>query len=130
MLHCSIWPGVLRRSDAAPVLVTWIGKTDMNAHATKDHFEFSLGNLSYIGPSYEEPQTERVNPASGSSKSWFGRLTSAIGEWRQRHAVLQEMQTMTDRELSDIGLSRADLGRVFDPAFATDYSRGRNYGAY
>jgi uncharacterized protein YjiS (DUF1127 family) len=40
------------------------------------------------------------------------------------------MQTMSDRELSDIGLSRGDLARVFDPAFAADYSRARNYIAY
>ena len=37
---------------------------------------------------------------------------------------------MSDRELSDIGLSRADLPRVFDPAFASDHARGRDYVAY
>lgn len=130
MLHCTMRPGALRRGDAAPVLVRWIGKTDMNAPVTQDHFEFSLGNLSYIGPSYEEPQTARVNAPSGTSKSWFGRIVSAFAEWRQRQAVLQEMQTMSDRELSDIGLSRSDLAHVFDPKFAADHARGRDYTAY
>ena len=102
----------------------------MNAPIAKDHFEFSLGNLSYIGPRYEEPQTARVNAPSGDTKSWFGRLVSAIAEWRQRHAVLQEMQTMSDRELSDIGLSRSDINRVFDRSFAQDHARGRDYIAY
>ena len=37
---------------------------------------------------------------------------------------------MTDRELSDIGLSRADLGRIFDPTFAANRARGRDYIAY
>ena len=38
---------------------------------------------------------------------------------------------MTDRELADIGLTRSDLARVFDPAFAADRARGRSdYIAY
>ncbi len=102
----------------------------MNAPVTRDQFQFSLGQLSYIGPSYEEPPTARVNAPGGSAKTWFGRIVSAFAEWRQRQAVLQEMQTMSDRELSDIGLSRADLARVFDPKFAADHSRGRDYIAY
>jgi Domain of unknown function (DUF1127) len=32
--------------------------------------------------------------------------------------VMQEMAMMTDRELSDIGLTRSDITRVFGPAFA------------
>ena len=102
----------------------------MNAPIAKDQFEFSLGNLSYIGPRYEEPQTDRVNSPSGDTKSWFGRLMSAVTEWRQRQSVLHEMETMSDRELSDIGLSRSDISRVFDRSFAQDHARGRDYIAY
>jgi uncharacterized protein YjiS (DUF1127 family) len=43
---------------------------------------------------------------------------------------MQEMAMMTDRELSDIGLSRSDLSRVFDPTFAADRARGGDYIAY
>ena len=43
---------------------------------------------------------------------------------------MQEMSLMTDRELSDIGLSRSDLARVFDPAFAAARDRGHEYIAY
>jgi uncharacterized protein YjiS (DUF1127 family) len=102
----------------------------MNAPVTQDQFEYSLGNQSYIGPSYEEPQVARVNAAGGAAKSWFGRFVTALAEWRQRQAVLQEMQTMSDRELSDIGLARSDLVRVFDAKFAADRARGRDYIAY
>jgi uncharacterized protein YjiS (DUF1127 family) len=102
----------------------------MNAPTAEDQFEFSLGNLSYIGPRYEESQTARVNSPSGETKSWLGRLVSAIAEWRQHQVVLQEMQTMSDRELSDIGLSRSDISRVFDRSFAKDHARGRDYIAY
>ena len=43
---------------------------------------------------------------------------------------MQELAMMTDRELSDIGLSRSDLSRVFDPGFAVEHARGRDYIAY
>jgi uncharacterized protein YjiS (DUF1127 family) len=105
----------------------------MNATVGKDQLtDFSLGNVSYIGPSYEEPQTRSrtVDATGGVRRGWLSRLMAAVGAWRQRQVVLQEMQTMSDRELADIGLSRADLVRVFDPAFTADYARGRDYIAY
>jgi uncharacterized protein YjiS (DUF1127 family) len=71
-----------------------------------------------------------VKPRPSGLGHWFAAIATAFSAWRQRQAVLQEMQLMTDRELSDIGLSRADLGRVFEPAFATDHARGRDYIAY
>jgi uncharacterized protein YjiS (DUF1127 family) len=102
----------------------------MNAPVARNHFEFSLGNVSYIGPAYEDPQTTEFKPSAHGAGGWLGKLVTAVAEWHQRQAVLREMQTMSDRELSDIGLSRADLARVFDPSFAADYSRNRNYIAY
>lgn len=43
---------------------------------------------------------------------------------------MQEMAMLSDRELADIGLSRVDLPRVFDPTFAAEHVRGRDYLAY
>ena len=102
----------------------------MNAPTAKDQFSFSLGNVSYIGPAYEDAQTPSVKPRPQRRGPMVRRFRGGIGAWRQRQAVLHEMQMMTDRELSDIGLSRADLARVFDPAFAADHARGRDYIAY
>jgi len=50
----------------------------------------------------------------------FGKLRAAvrwIAEMPKRRAVLDELNTLSDHELSDIGLSRGDLRQVFDPAF-------------
>lgn len=103
----------------------------MNATVGKDQLTaFSLGNASYIGPSYEEPQSRTASSPDGARRGWLSRFMAAVGAWRQRQVVLQEMQTMSDRELTDIGLSRSDLVRVFDPAFAADHARGRNYIAF
>ena len=98
----------------------------MTAPVTKDQLAFSLGQVSYIGPAYEDVQRPSVQQAAG----FFRHIFSAIAAWRQRQEVLREMQMMTDHELADIGLSRGDLSRVFDPTFAADHRRGSEYIAY
>ncbi len=95
----------------------------MTAPITKDQLAFSLGNLSYIDASYDEQPTAPLAAPKHSVFAW-------LRQWRQRRQVVAELALMSDRELSDIGLSRADLSRVFDPAFAADHARGRDYIAY
>lgn len=102
----------------------------MSAPITKDQFTFSLGNASYIDSSYEELPTAVVKQPEGGIGKWMASFVAAFADWRRRQRVLQEMELMTDRELADIGLSRSDLPRVFDPAFAAEHVRGRNYIAY
>lgn len=102
----------------------------MNAPVTKDQLAFSLGHRSYIGPAYEGVQRASVNQGVQQATSFFRRIVNAISAWRQRQEVLREMQMMTDHELADIGLSRGDLARVFDPVFAEDHRRGHDYVAY
>jgi uncharacterized protein YjiS (DUF1127 family) len=95
----------------------------MTAQIAKDRLTFSLGNLSYIDSSYDE---QLPAPAAPRKRSIFARLH----EWHQRRQVAAELGLMTDRELADIGLSRTDLSRVFDPAFVADHVRGGDYIAY
>ena len=47
-------------------------------------------------------------------RAWFARMVAMPKRW----AVLDELSTLTDRELADIGLNRAELGHVFDERFA------------
>ena len=49
---------------------------------------------------------------------WFGALIAIP----RRRAVLEELNMLTDRELADVGLTRGELGRVFDPVFAASRS--------
>jgi uncharacterized protein YjiS (DUF1127 family) len=102
----------------------------MNALTSKDQFTFSLGNASYVDYAHDEPPAIVDEPHKHGIREWLSRSVSALVEWRHRQVVMQEMEMMTDRELADIGLSRADLPRVFDPAFAADHARGRDYIAY
>ena len=95
----------------------------MTASITKHQLDFSLGNLSYIDASYDEQPTAPPVATKHAVLGW-------LRQWRQRRQVMTELALMTDRELSDIGLSRADLSRVFDPAFAASHARDRDYIAY
>src|SRR5262249_28952406 len=123
-------PEALHRGGVAPDRVAGWEMRPMNAPLTKDQFQFSLGNLSYISPAYEEAPGLVVKPGKRGVASLVEGLVARIVEWRRRRQAIEEMAMMTDRELSDIGLSRSDLARVFDPDFAADHLRGRDYIAY
>lgn len=69
--------------------------------------------MSYSAPIIDHPT--RTSPI----RALFAGLTAMM----HRRAVTNELAALTDRELSDIGLNRADLGRVFDPRF----ERNRHY---
>src|SRR5690349_19302389 len=100
----------------------------MNAPLTRNQFTFSLGNLSYINPEYDDAFVPATKPETHGNL--LTRCIAAVTEWNHRRLLMQEMAMMTDRELTDIGLSRSDITRVFDPLFAADHSRGRDYIAY
>ncbi len=49
------------------------------------------------------------------------RLAAAVGwfiDLPRRRAVIDELQSLSDHELADIGLERAEVARVFDRRFA------------
>jgi len=102
---------------------SYFGPGTMTAPITKDSLAFSLGNLSYVDASYDEQPAPPLTSPKHSVLGW-------LRQWRQRRQIVAELALMSDRELADIGLSRADLPRVFDPAFAADHGRGRDYIAY
>ena len=102
----------------------------MSAPITNDQFSFSLGNLSYIGASYDEAPAPVVKLGGAGLIAWFRGLVAKATDWQRRRAAIEELGLMTDRELSDIGLTRTDLARVFNTTFASDRARGQNYVPY
>jgi uncharacterized protein YjiS (DUF1127 family) len=97
----------------------------MSAPIGKSQFSFELPNLSYVDASLEEPNL-RATPIfaqprqQGGLGAWLARRIAAVVAWRSEQVALAELQLMTEHELSDIGLSRADLSRLFDPAHNRD----------
>ena len=44
--------------------------------------------------------------------SWFWRYVNYLATWREHRKAIKQLNTLTDRELNDIGLSRSDIDRM------------------
>jgi uncharacterized protein YjiS (DUF1127 family) len=100
----------------------------MNAHNSKHELAFKLPAMMSYHATWDDADYEPVIPVR-RHRSWLrARFTwarEAIARYRERQGVRAELASMTDRELADIGMSRYDISRVFDPEFAREHaSRG------
>ncbi len=84
----------------------------MNAFTSKEEIALLPSNRISFAEHYETDRVSRRRP------SLFARVAAFF----ERQATLSELGQLTDRELADIGLHRAELGRVFEPNFATSRS--------
>ncbi|HEY8288848.1 MAG TPA: DUF1127 domain-containing protein [Acetobacteraceae bacterium] len=98
----------------------------MTAQITKSQFLFELPSLSYVDAKWEEPNltipAARPAPRAGFRR-WISGRINALTAARREAAAAAELEHMTDHELMDIGLTRADLPRVFEPAFNKDLAQ-------
>lgn len=56
----------------------------------------------------------------------FASITRAVRNWQENHRARRELQSLTDRELADIGISRGCI----DAAVRGDIVRSRTSGIY
>lgn len=54
------------------------------------------------------------------------RAAQNVAAGAERREVLTELARLSDRELADIGLTRGDVPRIFDPVFAARRSAARS----
>ncbi len=51
----------------------------------------------------------------------IGKVLAAVGtalvSWPERRSAYESLRMLTDRELADIGLTRGEIARVFEPGF-------------
>ncbi|MCJ1901881.1 MULTISPECIES: DUF1127 domain-containing protein [Paracoccus] len=52
------------------------------------------------------------NHAAGGLGQVFARATAMIAAWNNARITRRELAQLTDRELSDIGLTRGDIERI------------------
>jgi uncharacterized protein YjiS (DUF1127 family) len=50
------------------------------------------------------------------------RLARAVAAHRKRRRERRELEAMSEAELRDIGITRADIGRVFGPGFVREHA--------
>ena len=54
------------------------------------------------------------------------RAAAAIGAWRARRATIQEVASLSDAQLADIGISRSEAPFMFDRGFAARREQDRS----
>jgi len=87
----------------------------MNAPFAKNHMAHLLSAGLGYGDAAEAPRVRR-----GLGRRIADALAYLVALPRRR-AVLDELSSLSDRELADIGIARSELKRVFEPAYARDH---------
>jgi len=101
----------------------------MNAPLAKEQIALLMSDsLTYRTPVVEgtDGTVAEPRPAARSIAQRLGAMVSALLAMPRRRAVLDELSSLSDRELADIGLNRGELSRVFDQRFATARTRDAN----
>ena len=81
----------------------------MNAFVSKEELALLPSSRINYPEHYADAESRNSRPG----------LFARIRSWLERQSVHAELNNLTDRELADIGLHRANLSQVFDPAFAS-----------
>lgn len=64
----------------------------------------------------EAVRQDAIHERDAKLGQWFRNLFTAIVEYPSRRRVMDELSMLSDRELADIGLNRADIRHVFTMA--------------
>ncbi len=91
----------------------------MNARVAKE--EIALLMPTTLSNYADEPMLGANDTRSGIVAR-VAAVVRWIAEFPRRQAVMAELSQLSDYELADIGLARAELGRVFDRSFAAQRS--------
>ena len=83
----------------------------MTAHVSKEQLGLMMpGTMDHYFQ--DEPQYLESGRPTLLSRAWAG-----LSAWYSRYAAVQEIANLSDTQLSDIGISRADVPLVFEPGF-------------
>ena len=104
----------------------------MSVQTADSQFSFSLPSMSYIDARWEEPnlRVDAASPVEGRKRgliAWLSRRLATLRARRIDNAAARELALMSDHELMDIGLTRADVGRAFAPDFNDDLRQRGTY---
>lgn len=104
----------------------------MNAPLAKEQIALLMSDsLTYRMPVVQGTDGTIADSPTGrrSLTQMLSAGFSALLALPRRQAVLNELSSLTDRELADIGLTRGEMSRVFDPRFAEARAHGARQAA-
>jgi uncharacterized protein YjiS (DUF1127 family) len=91
----------------------------MTAHVSKEQLGLMLpGTMSH----YDQNEPEYLEaPRPGLLASLF----QSVSGWVARHTEMEEVSSLSDAQLADIGISRSEIPLVHDHAFAAQRNQDR-----
>jgi uncharacterized protein YjiS (DUF1127 family) len=83
----------------------------MTAHVSKEQLGLMMpGTMDRF---FQDEQEYLESPRAGLlARAWAG-----LSAWYSRQVTVQEIAGLSDMQLADIGISRADVPLVFEPGF-------------
>ena len=97
----------------------------MTTHISKEELALMMpGTLYHYF--HDEPETVQAAPAR--KPGIFARMVETVSAWSRRRSEANELASLSDEQLADIGLSRSELPLVFDPEFAARRNNERVVG--
>ncbi|HWL80642.1 MAG TPA: DUF1127 domain-containing protein [Roseomonas sp.] len=93
----------------------------MNARITKPEFDSAIPSCANVLSNAEAIRLEATRMRDEAIGRWIRNaaraLFRAVAEYPRRRRVYEELATLSDRELADIGLNRGDITHVFEDEF-------------
>ena len=96
----------------------------MSAPLAKTELSYKLPEMLSYHSTWDDADYEPKLPAAhpGLFARMIGATRARVAHWAVRRQALTELGDMNDRELADIGLSRADIPRVADAGFIEEHA--------
>lgn len=103
----------------------------MSAPINKYEFDFKLPPMSSYHSTWDDADYEpaQSSPREGRLHHLMAAPWRVITELARRHRAMNELARLGDRELSDLGITRSDIPRIFDADFAAEHA-SRGLGRY
>ncbi|WP_206667943.1 DUF1127 domain-containing protein [Teichococcus oryzae] len=102
----------------------------MNARVTKPEFVSAIpSSMMTLAPA-QSVQLEAARQRDEAVGQWLRKTLSAmfraVVEYPRRRRIYDELSMLSDRELTDIGLTRGDIPHVFEAEFKAREQQAAN----
>ena len=95
----------------------------MTASVNKTELAFKLPEMLSYHSTWDDADYAPVQPSR--DRGFVRRAVSGLGHWvathMERRRVMRELAELSDRDLADMGMTRYDIPRVFEPGFVSSF---------